>query len=581
MSNDRTIPSRTLTDVSTFTILSEGNEVPRTYQTISIDVTWEVNRLSSATIVFRDGDAAAGNFEISSSPHFEPGKTIEIKAGYRSDEEVIFKGIVIRHSIRIRENTAQLIVECRHPAVKMTAGEKSAYFIDQKDSEVMEALVGAAGLSPDVEATTVVQPHLVQYHTTDWDFLLTRADLNGQLVLVGDDSVKVAKPDLDQQAVITAVYGSNLLEFDAEIDARESFSAVKALGWDAANQEVAEAESQIAVANSQGNLTTESLADVIGLESLVLRHPAAIQKQELQAWANAKMQKSRMAKIRGRAKFQGTALVKPGSMVNLEGVGDRFAGKVFIAGVRHQIGNGNWTTNVQFGLDPTWFSTKFSAAFQPGNGLYSSVPGLQTGIVTALENDPTGEDRIQVRLPLVSPDANGIWCRLSTLDAGNARGSYFRPEIGDEVTVGFIGGDPRHPVVLGMLHSSSKPSPVPATDDNHLKGFVSRSELKWTFDDEKKVISFETPAGNKVCLSDEDSGIILEDQNGNKIVLDSNGIEISSVSDVKLTANAKAEIKAANLTLAGQASTEMKASGSLKVEAGGIAEIKGSLVKIN
>lgn len=581
MNNDRTIPNATATDVATFTILSGGTEVSRSYQVMSIDVAWEMNRVPSAAIVFRDGEASAGDFAISNKADFEPGKEIEIKAGYRSNEETIFRGIVIRHSLKIRESNSLLLIECRDKAVKMTIGEQSKYFTEQKDSEIMDALISGAGLQAEVEATQVKHEEVVQYHTTDWDFLLTRADLCGQLVLVENGKVKTAKPLLDQTPILTAVFGSTILEFDAEMDARESLKSVKAQSWDAANQEIAEGESQSPPVNNQGNLSADTLAQVIDLVALTLRHPGSVQTPELQNWANARMQKSRLAKIRSRAKFQGTAVVKPGTMVNLEGVGERFKGKVFVAGVRHQIGNGEWTSDVQFGMDPTWFATRVGMVGSSCNGLFPTIPGFQTGIVTALENDPSGEDRIQVRLPLVSADANGTWCRLSTLDAGDGRGSFFRPEIGDEVTVGFFGGDPRHPVVLGMLHSSAKPSPEPAKDDNHLKGFVSRSALKWTFDDQKKIITFETPAGNKIVLSEEDSSITLEDQNGNKIVMNSSGIELNSASDIKLTATNNVEIGGVNLKLEGQASSELKAGGSLKVKASGIAEIKGSLVKIN
>jgi len=581
MNNARTIPSQAVTDVATFTILSAGTEVSRAYQLLSLDVAWELNRVPAATLVFKDGEAAAEKFDISNSHDFEPGKEIEIKAGYRSQEETIFKGIVIRHSLKIRENNSLLIVECRDKAVKMTVGEKSKYFTEQKDSAIMEALISGAGLQAEVAATQLQHEEVVQYHCTDWDFLLTRADLNGQVVLVENGKVKTTAPSLDQEPVLSAVFGSTLLEFDAEMDARDSFKSVKATAWDSANQEVAESEAQVSLNNNQGNLSSDVLAQVVDLEVLALPHPGSVQKPELQNWANARLQKARLAKVRGRAKFQGTAAVKPAKLVNLEGVGERFKGKVFVAGVRHQIGDGNWKTDVQFGIDPTWFATKAGIAGPSGNSMFPTVQGLQTGVVTALENDPAGEDRIKVKLPMVSADAEGTWCRLCCLDAGENRGTYFRPEIADEVVVGFLGGDPRHPVVLGMVNSSAKPAPVPASDDNHLKGYVSRSELKWTFDDEKKIITFETPGGNKIVLSDEDSGIKLEDQNGNKIVLDSSGIQIESASDIKLTATAKAEIGGATLALAGQSSTELKASGSLKVEASGIAEIKGSLVKIN
>ena len=54
-----------------------------------------------------------------------------------------------------------------------------------------------------------------------------------------------------------------------------------------------------------------------------------------------------------------------------------------------------------------------------------------------------------------------------------------------------------------MLHSSKFPSPEPAKDDNHKKGYQSREKMKLVFDDEKKVVTLETPGGNKVVVSED------------------------------------------------------------------------------
>src|SRR4029079_19624165 len=139
-----------------------------------------------------------------------------------------------------------------------------------------------------------------------------------------------------------------------------------------------------------------------------------------------------------------------------------------------------------------------------------------------------------------------IWARLATLDAGKSRGTYFRPEIGDEVVVGFLGDDPRNPVVLGMFHSSAKPAPEAAKDDNHHKGYVSREKMKFTFDDEKKVIVLETPGGNKMTLSEEEKGVVLQDQHGNKITLNDSGMLIESVKDLTLKAAKDLKIEGMN-----------------------------------
>ena len=224
------------------------------------------------------------------------------------------------------------------------------------------------------------------------------------------------------------------------------------------------------------------------------------------------------------------------------------------------VANGNWETDVQFGLSTELFAETYNLRPLPAAGLLPAVSGLQIGIVTVLENDPDGEDRIKVRLPLISAAEEGIWARIATLDAGKERGTFFRPEIGDEVVVGFLNDDPRHPVILGMCHSSAKPAPEPAKDDNHRKGYVSREKMQFTFDDEKKIIALETPGGNKITLSEEDKGIVFEDQNGNKITLDDSGIKIESSKDLTLKAAKDIKIEGMNMDL--KAQTAFKAGGN-------------------
>ena len=96
-----------------------------------------------------------------------------------------------------------------------------------------------------------------------------------------------------------------------------------------------------------------------------------------------------------------------------------------------------------------------------------------------MEGDPDKEDRVQIQLPTV--DANeGIWARVSSMDAGKGRGSFFRPEIHDEVVVGFLNGDPRHAIILGMLNSSANPAPFESKDLRRmLRAAAQCVELAW------------------------------------------------------------------------------------------------------
>src|SRR6185295_20278043 len=133
---------------------------------------------------------------------------------------------------------------------------------------------------------------------------------------------------------------------------------------------------------------------------------------------------------------------------------------------------------------------------------------------------------ILVKIPVIDNKAQGIWTRVASLDAGNDRGSFFLPEIGDEVIVGFINDDPRDAVVLGMMNSSAKPAPLTAADANDKKGFVTRSNMQMIFDDKKKSFTLQTPAGKQIVVDEDAKLMKLEDENGNKITMDSNGISI-------------------------------------------------------
>lgn len=582
------IPKPASPDVVTATVLVDGKALPGTVGILSMVVSREVNRIPLATLTIRDGEPALQTFEVSNEDFFLPGNKLEIKLGYSSKEETVFKGIVVRHSIKIRSNSSCLIVECRDEAAKMTAGHKSRYYIDKKDSDIIEEIVGLYGLKKDVTATKPSLKEVVQYDATDWDFIVCRAEANGMVVMVEDGKIIVDKPDTGKEPVLGIGFGATIIELDAEIDARIQSPGIKAMSWSAADQEVTEVEASDASGSGSGNLANTDLADVLGGQARDLRHSGPLTEPELQAWADGLMQRERLAKIRGRARFEGFADVMPGHMLEIQGIGERFEGKVFVAGVRHQYGGGGWETDVQFGLNPEPFTKTFDLRPLPAAGLLPAVSGLQMGIVTALEGDPDGEDRIKVRLPLVSPQEEGTWARIATLDAGSERGTFFRPEIDDEVVVGFLNDDPRYPVVLGMCHSSAKPAPEPAKDDNHLKGYVSREKMKFTFDDEKKIVSFETPGGNKLSLSEEDKGILIEDQNGNKITLNDKGITIESAKDLILKATKDFKAEGMNIEL--KAQTGFKAEGSATAEMSGAnttvkgsaaTTIKGGMVQIN
>ena len=561
--------------------MTEGKELSNAYEIKSIGVTKQVNKVPTAKIVLIDGEASSREFKLSNEELLVPGKKIEITAGYHSDEETIFKGIVIKHNVKIRENTSQLIIECKDEAVKMTLSRNSKYFYDSTDSEIIEQLIGDHGLEKDVESMSFQHKELVQYDATDWDFMLMRAQANGKLCFIDDGKITVAKPNVGQSEVETITFGATMLDFDAEIDARHQVKKVSSYAWNHTDQELLEIEAQDPSVSLNGNITSSDLSDVVNVENLQLRHGGALTDTELQNWADAKLLFQQLAKVRGRVKFQGIPTVKPNTILKLEGVGDRFNGKVYVSGVIHSISEGNWTVNAEFGINPKWFSESIEVSSKPAAGLLPSINGMQVGVVSQLQDDPDEEDRILVQIPIINNAEQGIWCRLASLDAGDLRGFVFRPEISDEVIIGFINDDPNDAVVLGMLHSSTKPAPISGSDDNHEKGLVTRSEMKVLFDDDKKVIEISTPAGKIITLDEDQGNIVIADDNSNTVTIDDSGITLNSPKDINIKATGDVKIEGTNVSIAANANFKAEGSAGAEVSTSAVAVLKGSLVQIN
>ena len=167
--------------------------------------------------------------------------------------------------------------------------------------------------------------------------------------------------------------------------------------------------------------------------------------------------------------------------------------------------------------------------------------------------DPDGQGRVQITLPWAK-DTGGeryeAWARLSTLMGGNNRGSWFIPDVDDEVLVGFENGDPRRPYVLGGLWNGQDAPPDSIEQQNNRKVLCSRNGVKMTLDDssgQEKMI-LETPGGQKITLKDGPGAVEIEDSNGNSLKLESSGITITA--SAKVTVNASTmEISAGMLTV--------------------------------
>jgi uncharacterized protein involved in type VI secretion and phage assembly len=157
----------------------------------------------------------------------------------------------------------------------------------------------------------------------------------------------------------------------------------------------------------------------------------------------------------------------------------------------------------------------------------SLIYGVVTGTVDDVD-DPAGEGRIRVRFAWLPGGNQSYWAPVATLMAGDSRGSWVMPEVGDEALVAFGQGDVRHPYILGFLWNGRN---LPPDDENtvSIRRLKTVSGHVLEFDDrpgQEKVV-LTTAAGLKLEMSDTPpASITLETVSGQKLRLDDAGNKV-------------------------------------------------------
>lgn len=179
--------------------------------------------------------------------------------------------------------------------------------------------------------------------------------------------------------------------------------------------------------------------------------------------------------------------------------------------------------------------------------------GVHVAVVVDVA-DPDGLGRVRVRLPWTTDGdaAYEAWARLATLMAGADRGTWFVPEVDDEVLVAFEHGDPDRPFVVGALWNGqdAPPETMDAGGANDVRAIHSRNGVVVRLSDTAgtESLQLETPAGQRVRLSDGPGRILVEDANGNRVVLEASGITIEASASVTVNA-AQVRVSAGMVTV--------------------------------
>lgn len=244
------------------------------------------------------------------------------------------------------------------------------------------------------------------------------------------------------------------------------------------------------------------------------------------------------------------------------------------------------------------------------------MSGVTVGIV-AKKYSKEMPGRVCVQIPVRDDEANVLkWARVAMMSAGKEWGTFFMPEIGDQVLLAFEEGNIDKPYIIGCVHKDNTSFLGKVADeDNQYKCITTKNGSRILFEDnkegegEKDKITIETAksacmivldnenkkmiygdkdkknsvemqleSGNmkvkaekKMTIEVGDIKIILNGESG-KISIECNKFTLSASDGIKLESDSMAGLKGVN--------TVVEGSSSLKLTSGNTTVLEGSLIKI-
>ncbi len=535
------------------------------------------------TIRLQDED-----FALLDSGPFDLTKEVEIKASDANGAiQTLFKGEVTALEPRFGEGrTVELVIRGYHKSHRLLRDVKSRTFLEQKDSDIAQAMAGEAGLSTQIDTTTTTYKYLAQHNQSNLTFLTQRAWRIGYECFVDEGKLFFRKPPTSGPSV-TLKWGEDLLSFYPRMTLAEQVASTEVRGWNPDTQQAIVGTASSAtlfpkIGESKNGIQWSS---TFGTAKYVV----VDQPVEDQSEAN-KIAEARLNEISGSfVEAEGVAFrrpdIKAGAYVKLENLSSRFSGEYLVTNAQHVMS--------PEGLKTT-FTVRGTRTGSLAEQLFHAPPverwtGVVTGIVTNT-NDPDNKGRIKVKFPWMQDTMESHWARLVAPGGGKNDGFCAVPEVNAEVMVLFEHGDFNRPVVLGGVWGSKNTEPeetknAAAGERPLVRTWRSINGHTITmYDDSKKKIEIVTTGGHKIILDDQNKKVEVLSSGGHKVAMDDQGQKVEASHS---GGTSKVTLESAKVAVAGTA-IEIKGSGSVKIEgatidvtASGPLNLKGAIVKIN
>ncbi len=483
------------------------------------------------------------------------GRTLVVEMSSGRELVRVFEGEIVGLELEpTAAGTLTLVVRGYDRSHRLHRGRRTQSYQQVTDSDLATRIAREVGLTPDVEATSEVYEYVLQHNRTAYEFLRERAERIGFAFWVSDGQLHFRRPAARPPEPILLEWGRTLQYFHPVLSVAQQVDEVIVRGWDPQQKRAivgratrGRAAPEIGEERSGSELARQAFGSA-GV--VVVDRPVRTQG-EADALAQALCDQLSAGFVRAEGRCTGNPEVRPGALVEIRNLGQRFSGKYYVTQAMHAIG-ARGTYQTDFIVAGNQAQTLLDLLRRETERPFWLGPALVTD-----NRDPAGMGRVKVQIPWLGDQVESTWARVAVPMAGKERGFYFLPEVGDEVLVGFEHGDVNHPYVLGALWNG-KEAPPEAGSTVGTGGQVVKRLIR-------------TRAGHTILLDDSEGGggITIEDSAGNRIRLDTgrNALSIEVLQDVTIQAQGRLGIQA---------------MGGIDIEAsGGPVNVKGIVINLN
>lgn len=567
------------------------------------DIQVTLSTRESALLNFQVLDAfemVSHSFKQGIRDSFAVGTLIEAALGYGSNLTTIFKGYITECRVQYGEWTA-ISVSALDLRNLMKKNKRIHYKYQEKSySEIFEELIGNySALYDTLHVDRVSEKAELIQNTSDYDFVTQELCRRGKrsFFVVGGD-VYFRETGKTESAFLELEWGNGLLSFEKGIRYCNEQITVYSSQEDKSSQSVSlqlKAEDDTPTLLSDTQVEEWELG--AGLDQQILQNYLAQRKAE-------KAEKNMVAS----GSLIGLPEIVPGRYLKISGVDSADAGTYYIREVCHEYGEDGFTTDFTVGeAGDDWTAPQISE----GNA-WNRQAGLMRAVVKENWNEEHPGCVLVELLSGTEGRKTSQWLPVMQPYCGNSYGIYFLPEIDTEVLVGSQTGDINSLVVIGALWNQSDRLPAAtAVEKNTIKKIRTKGEHEILFDDDEESaqLTIHTAENLHISMTEKEKKIMISDADGkNALCLDGDKGTVQLKADKKLSIsvggkdmlelNADAgklaltadhivekgqqdlKIQTQNLSVKGEM-TELKAGASFKINSSGIAEIKGTMVKIN